>query len=110
MQASADPVIPEPSSDQWARAFGAALALPSQHEVAGMTELALPASDNFAFATDGQKATRILVHNPMNEVPAGSRHGALIVQEYSQNAVAHCFSTWLQSGGCEVIDTGFASH
>ena len=110
MQASADPVIPEPSSDQWARAFGAALALPSQHEVAGMTELALPASDNFAFATDGQKATRILVHNPMNEVPAGSRHGALIVQEYSQNAVAHCFSTWLQSGSCEVIDTGFASH
>lgn len=110
MQAIADPVIPEPSSDQWARAFGSALALPSQHAVPGMPELVLPASDNFAFSTGGDKATRILVQNPMNEIPAGSRHGALILQEYSQKAVANCFSTWLQTGSCQVIDTGFASH
>lgn len=46
----------------------------------------------------------------MNEIPAAQRHGALIVQEYSQNAVAHCFSTWLAKGSCELIDSGFASH
>lgn len=110
MQAIADPVIPEPSSDQWARAFGAGLALPKQHAVPGMDELGLPVSDNFAFASGGQKATRVLVQNPMNEIPAAQRHGALIVQEYSQAAVAHCFSTWLAKGSCEAVDTGFASH
>jgi len=110
MQAIADPVIPEPSSDQWARAFGADLALPKQHAVAGMEELALPASDNFAFAAGGEKATRLLVQNPMNEIPAAGRHGALIVQEYSQKAVAHCFATFLAKGSCELVDSGFASH
>ncbi|MBE7485249.1 MAG: hypothetical protein HS104_35440 [Polyangiaceae bacterium] len=110
MQAIADPVIPEPSSDQWARAFGAGLALPTQHPVAGMAELGLPASDNMSFAPGGEKATRILVQNPMNEIPAAQRHGALIVQAYSQTAVAHCFSTWLAKGSCELIDSGFASH
>lgn len=110
MQAIADPVIPEPSSDQWARAFGAALALPKQHPVAGMQELPLPASDNFAFAGVAEKATRILIQNPMNEIPAAQRHGALIVQGYSQQAVAQCFSSVLASGSCEAIDTGFAGH
>lgn len=109
-QAIADPVIPEPSSDQWARAFGAALAKPAQHPVPGMSEVALPAKDGFAFDDAGKKATRVLLQCPMDEVPAGSRHGALIVQEYSQKAVAHCFSTWLTTGSCEVIDTGFAQH
>lgn len=109
-QAIADPVIPEPSSDQWARAFGAALAKPAQHPVPGMSEVALPAKDGFAFDAAGKKATRVLLQCPMDEVPAGSRHGALIVQEYSQKAVAHCFSTWLTTGSCEVIDTGFAQH
>ncbi|MCC6899501.1 MAG: hypothetical protein IT377_11035 [Polyangiaceae bacterium] len=109
-QAIADPVIPEPSSDQWARAFGAALAKPTQHPVPGMTEVTLPTKDGFAFDAAGKKATRVLLQCPMDEVPAGSRHGALIVQEYSQKAVAHCFSTWLASGSCEAIDTGFADH
>ncbi|MCC6662333.1 MAG: hypothetical protein IT375_01255 [Polyangiaceae bacterium] len=109
-QAIADPVIPEPSSDQWARAFGAALAKPAQHPVPGMSEVALPSKDGFAFDAAGKKATRVLLQCPMDEVPAGSRHGALIVQEYSQKAVAHCFSTWLTTGSCEVIDTGFAQH
>ncbi len=110
MQAIGDPVIPEPSSDQWARAFGAGLALPKQHAVAGMAELALPVSDNFAFAPDGAKATRVLFQNPMNEIPSAQRHGALIVQDYSQAAVAHCFSSWISSGSCEAFDSGFSAH
>jgi pimeloyl-ACP methyl ester carboxylesterase len=110
MQAIGDPVVPEPSSDQWARAFGAGLALPLQHAVAGMAELALPVSDNFAFTPGGSKATRVLMQNPMQEIPAAQRHGALIVQEYSQKAVAHCFSTWLTTGSCEAMDSGFAAH
>lgn len=110
MQAIADPVIPEPSSDQWARAFGAALAKPSHHDVEGMASVALPASDNFSFTSGGEKATRVLYQNPMNEIPAAQRHGALIVQGYSQEAVANCFSTFVATGSCVAIDTGFATH
>ena len=39
MQASKDPVVSEAASDQWARAFGADLAVPTQHAVPGMKEL-----------------------------------------------------------------------
>jgi len=28
--------------------------------------------------------------------------------DYSQEMVAHCFSSLLDSGSCEAIDTGFA--
>jgi hypothetical protein len=110
MQAIDDPVIPEPSSDQWARAFGAVLAEPFDHAVDAMQTATLPATDNFAFAGGSEKATRVLYQNPMNDIPAAQRHGALIVQSYSQETVAHCFSTFLSSGSCEASDQGFASH
>jgi len=110
LQAIDDPVIPEPSSDQWARAFGATLAEPFDHAVDAMQTTKLPTSDGFAFPGGSEKATRVLYQNPMNEIPASARHGALIVQPYSQEAVAHCFSTFLANGSCEAIDTGFATH
>jgi hypothetical protein len=110
MQAIEDPVIPEPSSDQWARAFGATLAEPFDHAVDAMQTTKLPTSDGFAFPGGSEKATRVLYQNPMSEIPASARHGALIVQPYSQEAVAHCFSTFLANGSCEAIDTGFATH
>ena len=58
----------------------------------------------------GVRATRLLVHNPMDEVPQADRHGGLILQDYAQRMVAHCFGTLLEAGSCEVIDTGFAEH
>jgi dienelactone hydrolase len=109
-QAVDDPVIPMPSSDQWARAFGADLATPSHHPVAGMKDLALPASGNFSFSPGGPTATRLLVQNPMKEVPTSDRHGGLIVQAYAQKQVTHCFAKVLSSGACELIDTGYFQH
>ena len=67
----------------------------------------MPAADNFTWP-DGQEAvTRLLVQCPMNEVSAGERHGGLIVQDYTQQMVAHCFRRLLDSGSCELIDTGY---
>lgn len=109
-QAIGDPVVPENASDQWARSFGAGLAKPFQHPVDGMAALALPAKNNFAFESGGASATRVLLQNPMNEIPAVGRHGALIVQPYSQATVAACFSAIRSTESCEVIDSGFATH
>ncbi|MHB8878386.1 MAG: hypothetical protein ACYC8T_32220, partial [Myxococcaceae bacterium] len=110
MQAVGDPVVGPAPSDGWARAFGAHLALPRDHAVFGMTEVALPVSGNFAWSPGGAPATRILVQAPMAEVPVNERHGGLIMQGYSQEMVAHCLSGVLAGGACEVVDTGFALH
>jgi hypothetical protein len=110
MQAVDDPVVNMPASDEWAGAFGAELARPFHHAVVGMDELDLPVSDNFAWSAEGETATRLLVQNPMDEVPVASRHGGLIVQPYSQELVAHCFRSFLDTGSCEVVDTGFSEH
>lgn len=110
MQAVDDPVILMASSDYWGLTFGADLARPFHHAVDGMEELDLPASDNFTWQAGGDSATRILVQAPMDEIPVVERHGALIVQPYSQQLVAHCFRTFLDDGSCEVIDTGFGEH
>jgi len=107
-QAQDDPIIFMPASDRWARAYGADLALPAQHDVWGMQTLTLPAADNFSWSDGGATATRLLIHNPMSEVPSAERHGGLITMDYSQEMVAHCFSSLLDSGSCEAIDTGFA--
>jgi dienelactone hydrolase len=110
MQAIDDTIVSMSTNDRLAGSYGAALALPSHHSVEGMTELSLPASDNFSWDAGGAKATRVLVHNPMAEQTAAERHGALIALDYSQRLVAHCFSTLLASGSCEVIDTDFDAH
>ncbi len=110
MQASDETIMTMSANDRLARAFGAALALPSHHDVAGLAELTLPAADNFTWDGGADAATRVLVQSPMTEVSASERHGALITLPYAQEMVAHCFSTLLDSGSCEVIDTGFASH
>ena len=75
-----------------------------------MAAVNLPGADNFAWQSGGDKATRVLIHHPMAEVPKSDRHGALIVQNYSQETVAHCFAKILETGSCEVIDSGFVSH
>ena len=110
MQAVDDPIIIMSANDRLARAFGADLIEPSDHAVAGMAAVNLPGADNFAWQSGGDKATRVLIHHPMAEVPKSDRHGALIVQNYSQETVAHCFAKILETGSCEVIDSGFVSH
>lgn len=110
LQAIDDPVIDMPASDRWARAYGADLARAFHHPVEGMLEIDLPAADNFCWQEGGARATRLLVHNPMDEVPQSDRHGGLILQDYAQQMVAHCFETLREAGSCEVIDTGFAEH
>jgi dienelactone hydrolase len=109
-QATGDTLVVGPANDQWARAFGADLALPKQHAVAGMDELALPASGNFAWAPGGETTTRLQIQTPMAEVDAVMRHGELVFQPYSQELVAHCFQTLLATGQCEAIDTDWISH
>jgi hypothetical protein len=110
MQAVGDPVVGPAASDGWARAFGADLAQPFNHPVPGMAQLALPAAGNFAWGTQGARATRILVQAPMNEVPQNERHPALITLPYAQQMVAHCLAGVLAAGSCEVVDTGYAAH
>ncbi len=107
MQAVDDPLIPMPSSDYWGRTFGASLARPYHHEVPGMTSVDLPAAGNFSWPGSADTATRLLIQAPMAGAAMGDRHGGLILQDYSQQLVAHCFDTLLESGSCEVIDTGF---
>jgi pimeloyl-ACP methyl ester carboxylesterase len=110
LQAVDDALVSAASNDQLARAFGASLARPFDHEVEGLTPVDLPASDTFAWSEGEEAATRILVHAPMNEVPSGRRHGALIALDYAQAMVAHCFSGARDGEACEVIDTGFADR
>jgi dienelactone hydrolase len=110
MQAIDDPIVSMPSSDLWGRSFGADLVRPFHHEVDGMDELDLPASDNFAWDGESEAVTRVLVQNPMAETPISERHGGLIMLDYTQQVVEHCFTTVLDDGSCEVIDTGFAEH
>jgi len=96
-----DPIVPNGATDRWARAFGASLALPSEHAVADMAEVALP------HAAD---PTRLLVQAPMMELGVSERHGGLIEQDYAETLIAHCFETLGTGGTCEAIDTGWASH
>ncbi|MBK8172388.1 MAG: hypothetical protein IPK60_18885 [Sandaracinaceae bacterium] len=110
MQAVGDPLIPHAASDQWARAFGAEVALPRDHDVEAMLDVPLPAKENFAWLPDWDHATRVLVQCPMNEIEPSNRHSDLVRQGYAQELVAHCFSTQLSTGDCEVIDTHFADH
>jgi pimeloyl-ACP methyl ester carboxylesterase len=110
MQAGDETIMTMSANDRLARAYGAQLALPSHHDVAGLAELSLPGADNFTWDGGADAATRVLVHNPMAEVTPSDRHGMLITLPYAQEMVAHCFATLLESGSCEVIDTGFASH
>ena len=110
LQAVDDALVSAASNDQLARAFGASLARPFHHEVDGLSPVDLPASDTFAWAEGGEAATRVLVHAPMREVPAGQRHGALIALDYAQAMVTHCFRGARDGEPCEIIDTGFASR
>lgn len=109
-QAEGELIIDPPTNDAWARAFGADLAKPFDHSVAGMQELDLPADNNFSWTGSGAAATRLLIQCPMAEVSAGERHGGLIVQDYSQQIVADCFRSFLDTGKCTVQDTDFVSH
>jgi pimeloyl-ACP methyl ester carboxylesterase len=110
MEAVGDVVIPMPAGDALGRAFGAGLALPSDHPVAGLLDTPLPVVDTFAWSPGGGASTRLLVQHPMTELAASSRHPALIRQDYAQQMVAHCLRTFLDNGSCEVIDTGFVAH
>ena len=101
-----DPLISDETSELWAHALGADLALPSHHEVARLATRALPFEDNFTRGADS--TTRAYVQCPMNEVAVADRHGALIRTDYAQSLVAHCFTTQVERGACEVIDTGFS--
>jgi pimeloyl-ACP methyl ester carboxylesterase len=109
-QAHDDPLICEAANDGWARAFGATLVRPLTHEVDGMAIADLPLSNNFAWGDGGELATRTLVQAPMAEVEVVDRHAALIVLDYSQQMVAHCFAALAQGEACELIDTGYSEH
>ena len=110
MQAIDDPIVSMPSSDLWGLSFGADLAQPFHHSISGMSELGLPTADNFAWTDGGETATRVMIQHPMEETPISERHGGLIMLDYSQEMVTHCFTTLLADGSCEVIDTDFAVH
>jgi hypothetical protein len=101
-----DPLISDEASEQWARAFGAALVRPVHHEVSTLSEVDLPMQDDFV--RDAQAATRAYVQCPMNGVPVAGRHGGLIRSAYAQEMVAHCFAGLAEGRACEVVDTGFA--
>lgn len=108
LHAIGDPLISDETSELWAHAFGADLALPSHHDVLQLTPRALPFEDNF---TRGMNATtRAYVQCPMTEVAVANRHGELIRTDYAQSLVAHCFATQRDRGACEVIDTGFSTR
>lgn len=109
-QAKDDPIISAESNDYWGHVFGTSLVRPFDHEVSGMDVVDLPVSDNFVWQSGGDEATRVLVHAPMDEIPVTERHGGLVFQDYSQEMVAHCFRTLLDTGSCEVMDTGFSEH
>ncbi len=110
LQAVDDPLISHRASEQLARAFGAVLARPIDHEAPGMTEVDLPVRDTFAWPGGTERATRVLVQSPMTEIPASQRHGALIGTDYMRALVARCFTSARDEGSCEVVDTGFAAR
>lgn len=110
MQAVGDPLIPLFASDQWARAFGAEVALPRDHDVEDILDVELPASNNFAWLPDWDHSTRMLIQCPMNEVQPADRHSALVRQPYAQELVAHCFAGVVTDDHCQIIDTGFSLH
>ena len=101
LEAIDDPLIPNASTDRWARSFGADLASPVHHPVEGLTERTLP------FAGD---PTRLLIHAPMAEVPIPQRHGGLIELDYAKEAVATCFRTHQEDGQCMLIDTSWSAR
>ncbi len=109
-QAVDEAIIDVPASDFWGLCFGADLASPFDHQVEGMDELTLPGGGTFSWSDGGEKATRVLIQNPMEEFEASARHGALIKTDYAQQQAVHCFSTFLSDGTCEVIDTGYMDH
>jgi len=101
-----DPLISDEASEQWARAYGATLVRPTHHDVSTLPVTDLPTSDTYV--RGAERTTRAYVQCPMNGVSTVARHGGLIRSGYAQEMVAHCFSTVLSGGSCEVIDTGFA--
>lgn len=108
LHAIGDPLIVDEASELWAHAFGSSLVLPSHHAVPSLMTRALPFSGNYT--RGAETTTRAYIQCPMTELPAAQRHGGLIRTDYAQSLVAHCFSTELSAGACEVIDTGFAMH
>lgn len=113
-EAIGDKLVPNISTDQWARAFGATNAEPIEHDVPEMKTTKLPATGGVAWKGESAEATRLLIQAPMHHVadnaPMGIRHGALIVQDYCQEMVTHCYAGMVAGTGCEVIDTGFADE
>ncbi len=109
-QAVDEAIIDVPVSDFWGLCFGADLASPFDHKVQGMDEIALPGGKNFSWADGEQKATRLLIQNPMVDFDPSARHGALIKTGYSQQQAVSCFSSFLSTGHCEVIDSGYMDH
>ncbi|MEZ4338126.1 MAG: hypothetical protein R3B82_16015 [Sandaracinaceae bacterium] len=110
LQAVDDPLISHRSSEQWARAFGASLARPIDHEAPGFLPVDLPVRDTFTFEGGTATATRVLVQNPMSEIMPSQRHGELVKTDYMRQMVTRCFVSALEEGSCEVIDTGFADR
>ncbi|MCB9596123.1 MAG: hypothetical protein H6719_25600 [Sandaracinaceae bacterium] len=110
LQAVDDPLIAHRASEQWARAFGASLARPIDHETVGFDEVDLPVTGTFSFEGSTEVATRVLVQNPMSEIVPGMRHAALVRTDYMRAMVTRCFVSARDDGQCEVIDTGFADR
>ncbi len=110
LQAVDDPLISHRASEQWARAFGASLARPTDHDAVGLAEVDLPVRDTFAWPGGADRATRVLVQCPMAEIPANMRHAELIRTDYMRTMVTRCFVSARDEGSCEVIDTGFATR
>ncbi len=113
-EAIGDKLVPNASTDLMARAFGATNAEPTHHDVAHMTATALPAQGGFTWKGESAEATRLLIQAPMNEIspdaPMGLKHGALILQPYSQELLTHCYAGMVAGDACEIIDTGFSEH
>jgi hypothetical protein len=102
--------MPTAATDQWARAFGATLADPFDHEVAGMPSAKLPASGGFSWKGESAEASRFLIQSPLREVPEIQHHAEMIRQTYAQEIVASCFSDLRDGKRCTVIDSGYSEH
>ena len=110
-EAIGDTLVPNVSTDVLGRAFGATNAEPIDHDVEHMKATPLPAKGGYSWKGESAEATRLLIQAPMNDVTGdGPKHGLLVLQEYAQEMVAHCYAGMVAGDACEVIDTGFSEH
>jgi pimeloyl-ACP methyl ester carboxylesterase len=95
-----DPAVNNPATDMQALEFGAQLARPPHHAVAGMAETDLPVFGNYS--APGGSATRLLFHRVYDPVTGPQLHMEPLLEKYVHETAAACFSGRLTAGACTV--------